>query len=1825
MHPFARWLATQVLEKVQKTASSGGELRLLFHGPPSQFLEKAFEILVDEAKDHPELPSSIVLLVPAGEQPVGDLPIGAPGRCDEDHLLELRNSRQEPSYVALVPPGQHAILSIVSTANDFGVKGTNNDDSVPFEVWWQDAFVQEAVSAGIATFGFAAEEEAQAREIVHHAAQAFDAVDDEPGSRLGAWRLVSRLHAAAGLDTPTTGHALSLACGVPPTPTGKLSFREQATTVEHVASALAEGFRSGLEAAFDRATDDEKGWLEAFRDHARQACDVPTALERGPEAYYAPWVGADAALPPSWWSGLTTEVWGNLLAEQPTQAEELGLECLGALLPPGKGLPAIVRDEVVLELRTQAGGTIDVNIERTPRRGTDGFPQGVSIHQGVASISDDDPPRHTSPIQYKVVAEGYRPASVKVVSLATWAPGLFVACRYARKTVAPRQARRRAGVEWEASLTLPGGGRYELMVFTSPGVTLGEEATGIASSGEVGDDRRALPVRLVESGLHQVEVDADEAYQVEISFTREATDRKPATETCRVSLAFEEVAEEGCRSEFERLIRSNRRRLEPFPAKAVVQLGRSERSLMLQGWMLDEESAGASFLPLVMAEDYGHHWVRPRWREETGRIFSSGDFLHDPRPPASAFQPSGSFVADRVELARMIRGADDQGVVESAPLGAWLLGRPEFREVLERYLDAYLQWLRASPEIACWVDAVVVTSLEPRGRTLARVPDAVLLSPLHPLKLAWHAQAQAALHSSAISDLPCPAASVMDPGCVPDILRMALSSPEGAELSPFLAVEGNSDYWTVLWNASRLTDLPKRSAEAPFDDAFGIKVGGIASGFSAGQVARALDDVAGVLCAKPTVSVLVSSAGGTTDACNEGLTDWSARRFGEGDPRDRRQAAGPRRLDVYDVREQGLQPDDAAIANLSEDTSNRVRWFNGQPAGSAPDLGIIAQLDSREPQAAETALFSSLGAGGLIRHRVRRQLPGAFLSESRQARAAALGEDPFADKISACIATMENLGDNVVGLRFAPNVLAIRDMVEAKHVEFVAISSSSVDPACFLGGWLEQAYLWDYDLPSYSHRAGDTNGYYLLSSVKVSDRDGIRRVLKRLPGCQELEDAKVDDILLEVARRGIPTIRGLSGDDTGASGDLGLFVASRLLQDRFRVSGGADSLMGVIQGTAEEPSISIVVPIDPFRGYLDDLAVALHKDRGEASLLRPDLVVARIAFGPAGTKIHLTPVEVKYRRGILQADEIAGALEQARALGSLLAAIEAQAVKDATWRVAYQHLLLSMLGFGMRVYSQHQDLAAQQGDWSVFHERIASAILGQPGVVSIDKRGRVIVVDETAMSDAYDKDRDGFDETIVVGQEDAGRIVAGDAQAFYDMVKSRVGDWGLAPPVGGPPAANPLPQLGDPSVADAPALVEGDAPSSTEASAAEVPTEAHVDDGEARREEQLVLAPQADVQGNRGITLEVGTTLDGFEKRTVTLALSDTRLNQLNMGVVGDLGTGKTQLLKSLVYQIAGAGADNRGIQPRMLIFDYKRDYSSPDFVAATGARVVKPHRLPFNLFDTSSIGDSMVPWLDRFRFFADVLDKIYSGIGPVQRDKLKRATRAAYEAQPSGAPTIYDIHAAYQGLLEGRSDSPMAIIDDLVDMEIFEPDPSKAKPFSEFLDGIVVVSLDALGQDDRSKNMLVAVMLNLFYEEMLRTPKRPFLGTDPQLRAIDSYLLVDEADNIMRYEFDVLRKLLLQGREFGTGVILASQYLRHFKVNATDYREPLLTWFVHKVPNVTAAELSALGLAGAAGEIAERVKGLGNHQCLYKSFDSPGRVVRGMPFYELLARQGQE
>lgn len=65
--------------------------------------------------------------------------------------------------------------------------------------------------------------------------------------------------------------------------------------------------------------------------------------------------------------------------------------------------------------------------------------------------------------------------------------------------------------------------------------------------------------------------------------------------------------------------------------------------------------------------------------------------------------------------------------------------------------------------------------------------------------------------------------------------------------------------------------------------------------------------------------------------------------------------------------------------------------------------------------------------------------------------------------------------------------------------------------------------------------------------------------------------------------------------------------------------------------------------------------------------------------------------------------------------------------------------------------------------------------------------------------------------------------------------------------------------------------------------------------------------------------------------------------------------------------------------------------------------------------------------------------------------------------------------------------------------------------------------------------------------------------------------------------------------------------------------------WFIHKVPSVTAKDLSMLGLGAKSEHFAQRITSLKLHQSLYKSLGyERGRFIQEIPFYELL-KQAQE
>ena len=133
-----------------------------------------------------------------------------------------------------------------------------------------------------------------------------------------------------------------------------------------------------------------------------------------------------------------------------------------------------------------------------------------------------------------------------------------------------------------------------------------------------------------------------------------------------------------------------------------------------------------------------------------------------------------------------------------------------------------------------------------------------------------------------------------------------------------------------------------------------------------------------------------------------------------------------------------------------------------------------------------------------------------------------------------------------------------------------------------------------------------------------------------------------------------------------------------------------------------------------------------------------------------------------------------------------------------------------------------------------------------------------------------------------------------------------------------------------------------------------------------------------------------------------------------NTGIIGTMGTGKTQFTKSVITQLYRDQAHNFDGSPLgILIFDYKGDYneSKEDFVKATNAKIFKPYHLPFNplALTKSRVFKPLLP-IHTANAFKDTLAKVY-GLGAKQQNTLFSCITQAYTAKGIQAsdPSTWD------------------------------------------------------------------------------------------------------------------------------------------------------------------------------------------------------------------------
>ena len=100
------------------------------------------------------------------------------------------------------------------------------------------------------------------------------------------------------------------------------------------------------------------------------------------------------------------------------------------------------------------------------------------------------------------------------------------------------------------------------------------------------------------------------------------------------------------------------------------------------------------------------------------------------------------------------------------------------------------------------------------------------------------------------------------------------------------------------------------------------------------------------------------------------------------------------------------------------------------------------------------------------------------------------------------------------------------------------------------------------------------------------------------------------------------------------------------------------------------------------------------------------------------------------------------------------------------------------------------------------------------------------------------------------------------------------------------------------------------------------------------------------------------------------------------------------------------------------------------------------------------------------------------------------------------------------------------------------------------------------------------------------------------------------------------LKKILKEGREFGVGVILSTQFLKHFGASDDDYAKYIMTWVVHNVADLKQSDIEFVFKTGSKSDETQRlfddIKKLEIHHSIVKIGTSKPCYIRDKAFWEL-------
>jgi len=265
-------------------------------------------------------------------------------------------------------------------------------------------------------------------------------------------------------------------------------------------------------------------------------------------------------------------------------------------------------------------------------------------------------------------------------------------------------------------------------------------------------------------------------------------------------------------------------------------------------------------------------------------------------------------------------------------------------------------------------------------------------------------------------------------------------------------------------------------------------------------------------------------------------------------------------------------------------------------------------------------------------------------------------------------------------------------------------------------------------------------------------------------------------------------------------------------------------------------------------------------------------------------------------------------------------------------------------------------------------------------------------------------------------------------------------------------------------------------------------------------------------------------------------ALPDDPLPNPHISITGETGSGKTQATKAII-------GDLRALGLPALILDFKDDYADDSYATTEGFEVYDASfsSLPFNpLTPPLDAKSGRINPAHHIHQLSEIVKRIYR-LGDQQAYRLRESIKQTYEDAGIGNKPVvvaegtrFPPFEAVREVLaaDKANEALLGRLSPIFDLGLFSTGEGQ-DDLDAFMRSSSVVRLGQLPGDE-TKNSVAEFFLMALYNFLIRQPHTHALGR---------LLILDEAWRLVESPF--LIPLMREGRAFGLGVIIATQFPR--------------------------------------------------------------------------------